>query len=118
MGNGEGGGIRPRESERERKRERDREEGERDGWMSGREPGLVKGLVPRHSERLDGGWNESRKDGMAGLAGGGDASRSLKGSGPRAIGQKQSVATECSTRTKEHRGGPGDKRLIFVFCRI
>lgn len=34
----------------------------------------------------------------------------------RAIGQKQSVATECSTRTKEHRGGPRDKRLIFVFC--
>lgn len=36
----------------------------------------------------------------------------------RAIGQKQSVATECSTRTKEHRGGPRDKRLIFVFCGI
>lgn len=87
--------------------------------------GRVKGLVLRYLERglkrtskgLDRRWpvcGGNVRGGRGGWSG-------MRGDGERewiarAIGQKQSVATECSTRTKEHRGGPRDKRLIFVFC--
>lgn len=98
--------------------------------MSGRKSGRVKGLLLRHSERElkrtpkgsdyqrpvcggsarndKGGEEEGRK---------GYALEFEREWIARAIEQKQSVATECSTRTKEHRGLPEDKRLIFVFLQ-
>lgn len=91
--------------------------------------GRVKGLVLRHSERglkrtpkgLNRWWpvcggNVRGRRGGRGCAATVEFEREWIA---RAIGQKQSVATECSTRTKAHRGGPRDKRLIFVFfCGI
>lgn len=99
-------------------------------WMSGRKPGRVKGLLPRHSER---GLKRTPKGSdhrwpVCGGSVGGRWKGWRRGRGKyaveferewiaRAIEQKQSVATECSTRTKEHRGRPEDKRLIFVFLQ-
>lgn len=88
--------------------------------------GRVKGLVLRYlgrglkrtSKGLDRWWPVCGGNvrGVEGIGRGCAATEFEREWIARAIGQKQSVATECSTRTKEHRGGPRDKRLIFVFC--